>query len=54
VLNPLQNPFAVQRAGDFPLEAARVLLLTEGPYHPAFLDSDTGRFDFHYVALIIE
>jgi len=40
------------KAKDLPLQAARILLLTSGPYHPAF-DED-GRRNFGYSAVDFE
>ena len=40
VLNPLKPPYGEFKAKELPADACRILLLTEGPYHSAFVDSD--------------
>ena len=40
ILKPLEPPFGEMRAKNLPLQAARILLLTEGPLHSAFKDED--------------
>lgn len=52
ILKPLEPPFGELRAKDLPLQAARVLLLTEGPDHHAFVED--GRPNFGYVAVDFE
>jgi len=41
VLSKCEPPFGEIKAKDLPMQAARVLLLTEGPYHQAFIDDTT-------------
>lgn len=53
VLNPLIPDFGELKIEDLSLLAARTLLLTEGPDHPAFRDSK-GRMYFNYTALYFE
>jgi hypothetical protein len=48
----LEPPFGELRARDLPLQAARVLLLTEGPHHPAFFEN--GKPNYGYVAVNFE
>lgn len=52
ILKPLEPPFGELRAKDLPLQAARVLLLTEGPDHHAFIEN--GHPNFGYVAVNFE
>ena len=54
VLRPCEPPFGELQAKDLPMQAARVLLLTEGPYHRAFIDGTTGEMNFVYSALDFE
>jgi hypothetical protein len=53
VLQPLIPTFGELRVQDLPLKAARVLMLTEGPEHPAFFDSN-GKHNMHFTALYFE
>jgi hypothetical protein len=52
ILKPLEPPFGELKAKDLPLQAARVLLLTEGPDHSAFIED--GRPNFGYIAVDFE
>jgi len=49
----LKPPYGDFRAHDLPVDACRILLLTEGPYHPAFVDND-GKVNFVYYSLDLE
>jgi hypothetical protein len=53
ILKPLEPAFGELKAKDLPLQAARVLLLTEGPYIKAFED-DQGNKSFGYSAVNFE
>jgi hypothetical protein len=46
VLNPLLPPFGEFNVPDLPLQAVRILLLTEGPDHPAFYLNGVRSFGF--------
>lgn len=50
VLKPLEPAYGELSVSDLPLQAARVLLLTEGPYVKAFQDSQ-GNKNFGYSAV---
>jgi len=39
-LQPLIPQFGELKAKDLPLNACRLLLMTEGPYHEAFIDEN--------------
>lgn len=49
ILKPLEPPFGEMKAKDLPLQAARILLLTEGPYHPAFYEEGSRNFGYSAV-----
>ena len=53
ILNPLTPPYGELKAADLPLEAGRILLHTEGPYHKAFYDPD-GNKNFGFLAIDFE
>ena len=46
MLIPLKPPFGDFRVEDLPLQAVRILLLTEGPDHPAFNEGRSLNFGF--------
>ncbi len=46
ILKPLEPAFGEIRAKELPIQAVRVLLLTEGPYHPAFYEKGERNFVF--------
>ena len=52
ILKPLEPPFGEMKAKELPLQAARVLLLTSGPDHVAFVHE--GRRNFGYSAVNFE
>jgi hypothetical protein len=52
-LLPLIPQFGELKAKDLPLSACRLLLMTEGPYHEAFID-ENGQTDFVYFQLQLE
>ena len=53
ILKPLEPPFGEMKAKDLPLQAARILLLTEGPLHSAFRDAN-GAQNWGYSAVNFE
>jgi len=52
ILEPIKPPFSDFNIKDLPLQAARTLLLTEGPDHPAF--NQKGVRDFGWSAVAFE
>ena len=52
ILKPLEPPFGEMKGKELPLQAARVLLLTSGPYAAAFVHE--GRRNFGYSAVAFE
>ena len=50
ILKPLEPAYGELKVRDLPLQAARVLLLTEGPYVKAFED-EQGNQSFGYAAV---
>ena len=52
ILKPCEPPFGELCATNLPIQAARVLLLTEGPYHKAFWKD--GKYNFGYKAVEFE
>ena len=52
VLKPLEPTYGDLKVKDLPLQAARTLLLTEGPYHKAFLEN--GKTNYYYTAIDFE
>ena len=50
VLKPLEPPYGELRGKDLPLQATRILLLTEGPYTSAFKDGPGMNFGYSAVA----
>lgn len=52
ILEPCEPPFGELVATNLPIQAARVLLLTEGPYHKAFMTG--GKKNFGYKAVEFE
>ena len=53
ILQPLEPPFGELKAKNLPLQAARILLLTRGPYGKEFED-ENGKKNFGYRALEFE
>ena len=53
ILNPLKPTYGELRAKDLPVNACRILLFTEGPYHSAWLDED-GESKFYHFSLELE
>lgn len=52
ILLPCEPPYGEIVATNLPIQAARVLLLTEGPYHKAFMCD--GQKNFGYKAVEFE
>lgn len=52
ILEPCEPPFGELIATNLPIQATRVLLLTEGPYHKAFMIN--GQRNFGYKAVEFE
>ena len=50
ILKPLEPEFGEMKAKNLPLQAVRILLLTEGPYIAAFKDED-GKQDYGFWAI---
>lgn len=52
ILNNYQPEFGDFKAESLPINALRVLLLTEGPYHAAW--GAEGRRDYRFLAVLLE
>mmetsp|Transcript_6821 Transcript_6821/g.10997 ORF Transcript_6821/g.10997 Transcript_6821/m.10997 type:complete len:199 (+) Transcript_6821:7430-8026(+) len=53
ILDPLTPKYGELKASDLPLEAGRILLHTEGPFHKAFYDQN-GKKNYGFLALEFE
>lgn len=52
ILKKYEPTYGSIKAENLPMDALRVLLLTEGPYHPAW--GGEGKQNFRYTAIWIE
>ena len=53
ILKPLNPTYGELKAKDLSVDACRILLFTEGPYHPAWIDED-GESKFYHFSLELE
>ena len=52
ILKKYEPQYGMIKADKLPMDALRVLLLTEGPYHPAW--GPEGNRNYHYLAVKLE